>query len=687
MKGVRPGVLLIATILLVAAGWLLRWWLGNSVTGEGEAPTSLPESPVAVAPVADATAAPAVALPAPERESVPSPQQTPLPERRATFAQGLHGLAVDADQRPLADVQVYLLESLSNAPLALPVLVQQGLPMGPLAETRTGADGTFAIGLQLANETIYELRLVSPRHADTRLGDLRVLPGEWHDVGAVVLRQGTVVRGRVTVAGTSIPVPQAIVTIEAGTTFEDLAVRALPGRERGLSAIADALGDYEIRNAPSRGVVVASAAAPGFARVQRQNLELDSARPLAVDFALPPGHSIRGRLVDDRGQPIARGRVEAWPMQTAAPASVAISRIDGQFEVLGLVVGNYRLRTLARGFQDLELLDVAAGRSDLELVLRPRTTLTVRALDPEQRVLRRYHLGVRRSFPNAADPLATAIGLVAEVPDQRVRLDGLTDRVQVPGLPAGLFQVEVTAEGYAKTLSAPFEVLAFGQPVSLDVVVSPGSTLRGVVLDEAGQPLAGATVETQPNGATPDNPFYRAVASAAPDKVTRTKVTTGADGSFLLPRLATAAYQLQVDHPDCCRIVVRDLRVEPATDQSVPPIRLPIGASVSGRATVGGKVQGQMVVVLTTIVDPLAPREVAAAALRLEAVTDSTGAYQMPRRVPPGQYELRAKQTAAADPDAQIFQQLLQLQRSSTNLSVAPGQRQVERHIDLPTDH
>ena len=673
--------------MLVTAGWLLRWLLGSGTTAETDAPTSLPEQPAAAVPAASAPNPAATAFPEPEREPVPLPQQTPPAERRAAFAQGLHGLAVDADQRPLADVQVYLLESLANAPLTLPVLLQQGLPMGPLAETRTGADGTFAIGLQLATETVYELRLVSPRHADTRLGDLRVLPDEWHDVGAVVLRQGTVVRGRVTVAGTSIPVPQAIVTIEAGTTFEDLAVRALPGRERGLSAIADAQGDYEIRNAPSRGVVVASAAAPGFARVQRQNLELDSARPLAVDFALPPGQTIRGRLVDERGQAVARGRIEALPMQTAAAAAIAISRLDGQFEVVGLVAGNYRLRTLVRGYQDLQLLDVAAGRSDLELVLRPRTTLSVRALDPEQRVLRRYQLGVRRSFPHATDPLASAIGLVAEVPDQRVRLDGLTDRATVPGLPAGLFQVEVTADGFGKTLSAPFEVLADGQPLSIDVVVSQGGTLRGLVLDETGQPLASAIVETQPNGATPDNPFYRAVASVAPDKITRTKVTTGPDGRFHLPRLAPAIYQLQVEHAEACRSVVRELRVEASTDEAVPPIRLTIGASVSGRATIGGMVRGQMVVVLTSIVDPLAPREVAAAALRLEAVTDSTGAYRMPRRVPPGQYELRAKATSAAEPDGQIFQQLWQLQRSSTSLSVAPGQRQVEHHIDLPTDH
>ena len=100
-----------------------------------------------------------------------------------------------------------------------------------------------------------------------------------------------------------------------------------------------------------------------------------------------------------------------------------------------------------------------------------------------------------------------------------------------------------------------------------------------------------------------------------------------------------------------------------------------------------GKVVGQIKVVLSTIVVPNAPQQVAAGSIRLETVTDTAGAWQMPRRVPPGQYELRAAVVGDTDPDSQIFRELLQLQRSSTTLSVPAGQRQVEHHIDLPAAH
>ncbi len=722
MKPVMP--LLAVGLLVLGIAVLWSWFRANETTtapasalqveAAGESGGQSSGEPTATPPAAIPAAADA-GQGALVRESASPDQTTPFAERVTTFAQGLRGVAVDIAGQPLGSIQVFLLESVRNEPLALAMRLQQGLAiMGPVAETRSAADGTFALGLHLANDKLYELCLLSPRHADTRVGELRILPGEWHDVGAVMMQRGATVRGRVTIEGTNSPVPNALVTVEAGTVFEDVAIRGLPGRDRGLSATVDATGAYEILNAPSRGVVQVTAVAPRFARVIRQNIELTTDRPIVIDFGLPPGLTISGRVVDRDGQPLAGVRVEAWPMQTAAPASLATSRGDGQFDVLGLVVGTYRLRLLGRGFQDQELLDVVAGRNDLRFVLRPRATVMVRVLGPDQRVQRRYQLGIRRFFAGQVSsggvssggvssggvssgpvpaaqatgfPRESAVGLLAELPDQRVRLDGMTDAIAVSGLPTGTFTAEVVAEGFAKTLSTAFEITAETTSLSVDVTLTLGGTLRGQVLDESGQPLADATVETQAEGTLADNPLRRMLSNAAPDKITRRKVTTGPDGMFVLPQLAFAHYQLQIDHQDACRTVVHDLRVDAELERTLPPIRMAMGATVFGRATMNGKTQGQMKVILSTVFEPNAPHETVQAGVRLETVTDASGAYQMPRRVPPGQYELRAAVAGAAEPEAQIFQQLFQLQRSSTTLSVAPGQHQVERHIDLSTDH
>jgi hypothetical protein len=650
--------------------------------GGVEAPAALTQPPANGEPRAPT----APQVPAPGNASEPvreaaTPERTVPEPSQPRAAQGVSGLVVDQRNNPLVDVRVFLLESVRNEPQALPVLLQQGLMLGPLAETRSAADGTFALGLSVANDKLYELRFLSPAYADVRIGDLRILPEQWHDTGAVTMAPGTTLRGRVTVEGTDTPVPQAIVTVEAGTVFDDAMQRGLPGRERGLGAQVDAAGYYELRNAPRTGVVQVSAVAPGFARVMRPNIEMASGA-VELNFGLPPGLTLGGQVVDDAGAPIARARIEAWPMQFAANAEVAQSRVDGRFDVVGLRQGTYRLRVLARGYQNVDLVDQQPGRDDLRVVLRRRATIVLRVLAPDQHVVRSYQLGVRRWFRERGGQ----IGAVAELPDQRVRLDGLTDSFDVTGIPVGTFVVQVSADGFAKTLSGEVEVLPDTQRLALDVVLSTGGTLRGRVVDEAGQPLAGATVETQADGAAPDNVFWRIVAGPVPQKVTNLRVTTGPDGAFVLPLLAEADYQLQVDHPDACRVVVPGLAVT-RSERLLDPIRLPAGAIVFGRATVGGKVAGQIKVVLSTAVAPDTPLATAAAALRLETVTDAAGAWQMPRRVPPGQYELRAAVVGDGNPDAQILSQSLQLKRSSTTLSVPAGQRQVEHHIDLPTDH
>ena len=106
------------------------------------------------------------------------------------------------------------------------------------------------------------------------------------------------------------------------------------------------------------------------------------------------------------------------------------------------------------------------------------------------------------------------------------------------------------------------------------------------------------------------------------------------------------------------------------------------GTEVSGRVRqVGREAGGQFKVVFSTAGTGSGPDFV-----RIETIAAADGRFLLPRRVPPGEYELRAAAVGTAEPEAQIFRQLLQLQRSTTNVAIAPGQRRVERDLDLPAD-
>ena len=716
MSRTALAIALAALAALLVAGWL--WWAGATSPTPVVPPPGPNDDPNGTAAagageaVGAGTGSPVVPEP-PPADRAPDRVRT---EPQIDHPQGLLGRVVDRNLQPLPDVDVFLIESARNQLLDLATLREQGLLMGPVAQTRTAGDGSFALGLALATDKLYELRFLRGGLADARVGDLRVLAGEWHDVGRVTMLRGTTVRGRVTAEGTNSPVPRAIVSIAARSVFEDAALQGIPGREHGLHAMTGADGTFQIENAPAAAVVAVSASAPGFARVIQHEVDLSKQDTVAVDFALPPGLTITGRVSDERGGALHGVRVEAWPETAALPPCVAHTRADGTFEIPGLRAGPHRLRAISRTHQQRDLDAIAAGARDVAIGLLARASVTVRVLG-DDRPVRDFRLGLRRYFPPPTAPDAPApsgpqvgdlgsIGRVRAVADRRVRLGPAEREFTRSGLPDGTFVAQIHARGWAKTVSEPFVIDPANRTATVTVTLTRGSTLRGRVVLERSGPLAGATVRTRPNGARPDNPFWRMLAAAAPDRITERSVTTDANGRFELPQLAFGDYQLQVDHPDACRARIEGLTLRRAGVIELGDVTLATGALVFGRATANGRIAGQVRVVLTTAAaaaasagqptagNPPGPNEPPGQngapevgdALRLETVTDRTGAYTLPRRVPPGEYELRAAVIDATDPDQQVFAHLMQMKKSATRIVIRAGQRAAEHHLNVTAD-
>lgn len=634
-------------------------------------PASTDDEPARAA--ASKAPAPAERTTAPARELAPT---SPMP-------QGLRGRAVDGLGRPLGGLPVHLVESAANDPLALHLLGRQGDLFQPVASTATAADGTFAVGLAVAQDRTYDLYVTSPTHATARRTGLAIVADQWHELGDIAMVAGATLRGAVTVAGRpDIPVAGAVVTVAIGSAFADAPLLALPDAGAGLVATSGADGRYEIRHVPTRGVVAAHAVAPGFARLRRPNLDLRGDGPHVVDFALLPGHSIAGRVLDAQGAPLGQARIEAWPVEAAGEPTTATSAADGSFEVVGLGLGKHGVRATRRGYATTTAAGIDSGARNVQLQLPTLATVTVRAVAADGAPLRRFRVGLRRV---AADP-GGAILAVPEVADRSVRLGDGEDAAALDGVPAGEFCVQVEADGFAKALSQPFANPAGGAtPRTFDVTVAmgPGATLRGRVVDERGAPLADALVRTLPAGFGVDDPFSRMVPLGSfPQRITTTQTRTDGDGWFTFERLAFGDYQLLAEHSDACRGGVAKTPLAATTAVTLPPIVLASGAVVAGRATVGGAASPQLKVVLATPAD----RGADVAALRLETVTDPDGSYRMPRRVPPGVYELRAARTGVEAPESHLVPMLLQLQRTAVAVAVARGERDVRADIDLPTD-
>lgn|GEM_PF-4203103 len=661
-------------------------------------PTTAPQAPrtppVAAAPTPQPTES--VGLRTARTTDADAPQAPAAIERTAgpvgaQHAQGLRGRLIDASGAPIAGVAVHLHESPDNEPMMLALPSQRRHLLTPVAAAESDHRGGFALGLQIAEDKAYDVFVRSPEHATVRLAGLRLLAEQWHDIGEVTLEPGATLRGRVTVADRPLlPAPQAVVTVTSGAPFADAAAPSAPG---ALFAYADHDGYYELKHAPTRGVIRVSAVAPGFAMVIKGDVEMHTGRPVTVDFALPTGLTLVGAVQTASGAPIAEACVTAWPKQAGMPEVKTYSDARGAFALAGLQRGKHLVVVTARGFAKLTQNDVEApASSSLDLTLSPQHRIQVKVTTPQGAVLRRYHLALRRFFPaqpaapfDAAALEAGKIGALREVPEQRVRLDLATDHAEIVGIPDGIFVCEVRADGWAKSLSLPLALTAdrsgSTSPPLVEVLMSHGAQLRGRVVDETGRPVAGASVTTRPAGAMLDNPLMRTLQSAAPPRITRRTTQTDERGRFHLEQLAAAKYQLQIEHPDKCREITAAISLKPNYGIDLQDVQMRSGATIRGTAKIAGKTVGQMKVILTS---DAATTDTPA--IRLETVTDREGGYSFTRPIPPGSYVIQAATVGRQQPDTEIFQQMLQLRKSTTTFRVTPGQRVVEQHLNLPAN-
>ena len=679
----RPTALRVFALLLLAAVGLAVWLGRSDAPGEPAPPSAAPQT------TEQAPATASVREPQERREAaVAEPRERVEPVRAESDAsQGARGRIVDDRGTPIPGAQVALLDSFQNDPLGKFLQRSQQIPDLALAAGQTDDAGFFALGLRTPTDRKLQLCVVAEGFAADTHGELVVQPETWLELGDLTLTRGCTIRGRVTVAGTDLPAPQAIVALAGGNPFVDAGPAQFDSWPQRRFAAVDAAGRYEIRHAPQQGVFRLQASAPGFGRQIRDEIDLTGRAVVEVDFALPRGLSVRGRL-DTGGLPLTAVKITLFP-KTAEPPFEGRAEADGTFAIHGLRDGPHLLQIAADGFQPVERDDVTAGTQDLVIPLVPRGRGGVRVLAADGSVLRRYRLAVRRWFEAGGGQ----IGTVRDVPERVVRLDPPAEVAFVEGLEDGEFVFQVEADGHVATLSPPLRIDAAHRHAEVTVQLHRGGAIAGVVLGGDGLPLEGARVRTEAAGAAADNPVWRMLQGMTPDRITRTETTTGADGSFVLRPLAHARYQIAVDHADHCRAVRDGIEITEDRTETAAPFRLVRGCAVSGRAVAAGLPAAQVQVVLTPLHNdpgtgealPKAPAGSSdeTSVARVEAVTNPEGRFELPRRIPPGVYELRGVSLSGAGSGADVFQKILQMKKSSVRLEIGPGQPSAEVELRL----
>jgi outer membrane protein assembly factor BamB/subtilisin family serine protease len=226
------------------------------------------------------------------------------------------------------------------------------------------------------------------------------------------------------------------------------------------------------------------------------------------------------------------GMVAAYHRDTGAPAwHYGLARSGGVSSSVmvsgdGYVVGG------AQVDRRLFVLDAASGEQvwewplDADLLSSPAYAGGTLVIADDTGTVRAFHPTgqVRGTVTGPDGPLAASVRAVGTGAETTADPD--TGEFELAGLAPGGYAIEISQFGFGSQ-TRTVQVLA-GQTATVDVELAPvgDGTVAGTVRDEAGQPLAGATVSISPTPIAP--------------------VVTGADGGFEFDPVAAGSYRLAV---------------------------------------------------------------------------------------------------------------------------------------------
>ena len=283
----------------------------------------------------------------------------------------------------------------------------------------------------------------------------------------------------------------------------------------------------------------------------------------SVDIRMARGTTVTGRLVGEKGVPVAGlimivevegtalGNSYRWSVPDAETSASGIFVFDGApagasvLEIKAPGYGNKRVEVAG---------DARTRRVDLgDITLE--TGLAIRGR------VRSGKLGVA-----SAEVSAFQVGLGSGgVPSTVTEADGA---FTLGGLEPGTYRIWVDSDGYARST-----MNAQAGAENVDVVVEPAGAITGLVVDRGGATVTAYSAAASGPAKDSDEPVIRQDDSPDPD------------GRFLIERLAPGTYSIAVDARGFARGIVKEVKVAPGRTTDAGRIRLGPGGRVSGTVT------------------------------------------------------------------------------------------------------
>ncbi|HYK00801.1 MAG TPA: carboxypeptidase regulatory-like domain-containing protein [Thermoanaerobaculia bacterium] len=526
---------------------------------------------------------------------------------------GVSGRVTDGDGNPLSGIAVVAEPAEEGRSGMFFRSVMVGGPQGEDEAVRTGSDGSFSIRLK---EGTYDFNFRGEGYAPKTVRGQSVTLSAPATVNTTLVPAseitGRVVRGGTGVEGVNINA-FATGTSTSAVTAQDGSF-TLSGLSAGsLRVMLRKEDDFiqEMRNltAPSRDVVIELA---GGGRVTGRVVDKASGKALT---------SFQAGISASRGG--------GGMMMMAPPQLRDFNSEDGSFTLENVPAGAMSLVATAPGYASSRLnVTVEEGKTlgDVELALDAGVRLTGRVTGPNGAPLADVSVRVQPS-PTGAFSMRGAESSAVTDTDGEYSLEAL---------PAG---EETIAFTHASYLTSRKQVTLKGRETKLDVQLSTGERVSGVVVTEAGAPVADARVEAFGAGMRGGN------------------ARTNANGVFEIESLQPGRYRFTA-----AKTGVGEGSVDDVDLSSNQQVRITMRAG----ATIYGRIIG------------LTPEELA-----LASVTARSGrSYVEGNPDPSGSYRLEGAPTGTVTVTAELQSRDVMSNRTSQRqtVEVAPGGSQ---NVDL----
>ncbi|MEM7230688.1 MAG: carboxypeptidase-like regulatory domain-containing protein [Planctomycetota bacterium] len=455
---------------------------------------------------------------------------------------GLEGTVVDANGDPVFGAKVAF-----EVP-GIPTIFMT-IDRGVSDSTFTAKDGSFVMTVpQQAQRMGVDIVATHPKHGRARIGlekpqgDESKLP----DTLDIVLTPPVVLNGKITdLSGQPVDRAQIRISRVSNSKDPELAmISQLMPPSAGLVAYSAEDGAYRAARLEAATYRV-EVRALGYAKKVLDDIEIPEDGK-ALDIALDPGATIRGRVVDTNRDPVAGAEVVAFleyesqtgdqsdymveynrQLRAAAGRGVSTtkSRDDGSFELIQLPEGKFQLVVRAEGYAIETAPGIGADQDAGEIALKANASLVGTVRDEN---------GVAvTSFSFRIQPVRED-GRQIYIDDRHRRQQNVQDsegQFAMDRLGAGKYTVRVEAEGFAPGFQKV--ELRPGEESRVDIVMAEGAPFACVVTDaNTGDPISNLRVYVNSAGNTSSDQNGR----------------TDAAGRFATEGLGEGKYMLNFQH-------------------------------------------------------------------------------------------------------------------------------------------